>query len=52
MNFCVCRNCSSCKYRGYRDTEPYCAVNDKDISDVKKCPNDYKNRDEFGENMR
>ena len=51
MNFCVCRNCPSCKYRGYKDTVPYCSANDVDIAEIKKCPNDYKNRNEWGEEV-
>ena len=52
MNFCVCRKCHSCKYRGYKDTEPYCVFSGKDIHKIKKCPNDYKNRDEFGNEVK
>ena len=52
MNFCVCRNCRACKYRGKNNWDPYCAAEgcgDKDIAEVTKCPLGYLNRDEFGE---
>lgn len=52
MNFCVCRNCNACKYRGKNNWDPYCAAEgcgDKNIHEVTKCPLGYLNRDEFGE---
>ena len=51
MNFATCRNCPSCKYRGYKDFDPYCEVNDVDISEIKKCPKGNTDRNAWGEEV-
>jgi hypothetical protein len=52
MNFCVCRNCNHCKYRGKNGWTTYCDKAHKNTAEVENCPIEMVDRDEFGNEVK